>query len=474
MRRVSANPCQHFTITYFTIVLYYDTISIKKVKDLRKIIPLIVSAISMVMLSGCRVENVNFRENVFKVNIGSTLSEEPGTYVRASKIALKDMKVDLSAVNTSVRGTYTATVTVNGEEYEFKIEVTDLEGPEITLKKNSFYFENGGSLKLEDVVDNVSDDSSFEYGFSDDMKLADSKKTMNQVITFDKVGTYNCEIIAKDIFNNYSVEAFCVEVVESGKLPDDTGEGINYKKYMNNNKGVLIDDINVFPADGVYYGVGNTVDSSNNRPNLAYYELKYGKYKADFIQPDSKFVWLTFNETYEYGNTEGILDTLKEKDVKAVFFITKAYAEKNPDLVKRMIEEGHILGNYTANLTNVPELSVNSLTTELNVLYNYIHETYGYDMYLFRAPSGYFSEQAMAVAQELGYRTVFWSFAYADWDVNNQPDVESALQNALDRAHGGAIYQFSGSSSTNMNMLGDFIDGMTEKGFQFAVYQKTN
>ena len=124
MRRVSANPCQHFTITYFTIVLYYDTISIKKVKDLRKIIPLIVSAISMVMLSGCRVENVNFRENVFKVNIGSTLSEEPGTYVRASKIALKDMKVDLSAVNTSVRGTYTATVTVNGEEYEFKISLT--------------------------------------------------------------------------------------------------------------------------------------------------------------------------------------------------------------------------------------------------------------------------------------------------------------------------------------------------------------
>ena len=174
----------------------------------------------------------------------------------------------------------------------------------------------------------------------------------------------------------------------------------------------------------------------------------------------------------EYGNTDKILDTLKEKNVSAVFFITKNYAEKNPELIKRMIDEGHVLGNYTDTGEEIPGLSVNSLTTRMDVLYNYVYETYGYEMYLFRAPSGYFSEQALALAGQLGYRTVFWSYAYSDWDVNNQPEVSQALSNALNKAHGGAIYQLSGSSSTNRDMLGDFIDGIRSKGLEFAVYDK--
>lgn len=425
------------------------------------------------MLGGCgNTDFINFREDVFKVNIGEEISTEPVDYVRASKTMLQQMTVDVSNVDVNTRGTYIAVLKYHDNEYEFKIQITDTESPVITLKKDSFYFENGGSLKVEDVVEKVADISSFDYGFSDNITLADSKKTMQGTLTFDKVGTYNCEVIAKDVFNNISVMPFKVEVVENGQIPIVPDDGFNYHKYMNNNKGVTVTDIFTFPTEGVYYGVGNTVDANNNRPNLAYYELKYGKYKVDFIQPDSQFVWLTFNEIYEYGNTSAVLDTLKEKNVKAVFFITKNYAENNPELIKRMIDEGHVLGNYTATCANVPELSVNSLTTEIDMLYNYVYETYGYSMYLFRTPSGYFSEQALALAQELGYRTVFWSFAYSDWDVNNQPDVDVALQNALDRAHGGAIYQLSGSSSTNMKMLGDFIDGVIEKGFQFAIYQK--
>ena len=137
-----------------------------------------------------------------------------------------------------------------------------------------------------------------------------------------------------------------------------------------------------------------------------------------------------------------------------------------------MIDEGHVLGNYTDTGEEIRGLSVNSLTTRMDVLYNYVYETYGYEMYLFRAPSGYFSEQALALAGQLGYRTVFWSYAYADWDVNNQPEVSQALSNALNKAHGGAIYQLSGSSSTNRDMLGDFIDGIRSKGLEFAVYDK--
>ena len=111
---------------------------IKKVKDLRKIFPVMISALAMIMLCGCKVETVNFREEVFKVNIGAELSDAPGDYVRASKMVLADMTVDLSAVNTDVIGTYTAVLRVKDEERKFKIEVADLEAPQITLKKDCF------------------------------------------------------------------------------------------------------------------------------------------------------------------------------------------------------------------------------------------------------------------------------------------------------------------------------------------------
>ena len=295
---------------------------------------------------------------------------------------------------------------------------------------------------------------------------------MINILSFDKVGKYNCEVIARDEYGNCAVKGFEVNIVEAGKMPSNImGDG-KYSPYMNNNTGINVKDINSLSTDGVYYGIGNTFDETTNRPNLAFYELKYGDYKVDFIQPESNYVWLTFNEILEYGNTDKILDTLKEKNVSAVFFITKNYAEKNPELIKRMIDEGHVLGNYTDTGEEIPGLSVNSLTTRMDVLYNYVYETYGYEMYLFRAPSGYFSEQALALAGQLGYRTVFWSYAYSDWDVNNQPEVSQALSNALNKAHGGAIYQLSGSSSTNRDMLGDFIDGIRSKGLEFAVYDK--
>lgn len=423
------------------------------------------------IFTGCTKTQINLRDEVFCVNIGSTISSNPKEYVRASQNVLKEMRVDVSRVDANVMGEYRANVKYKDTVKEFTIKVTDLTQPVITLKKENFYFEQGSIINLSDVVQKVEDISECKYGFSDDLRIADQNKKMQKTISFSDVGAYNCEVIAKDCFDNYSVLDFVINVVEAENLPDSDEEIVNYRKYMNRNKGVTITDINTFPIEGVYYGVGNTLEEGTNRPNLAYYTLKYGKYKVDFIQPDSQYIWLTFNESTEVGNTEAILDTLKEKNISAVFFITLSYAENNPELIKRMIAEGHVLGNYTSNFANVPELSTNSLTIELDTLYNYIYETYGYKMYLFRTPSGYYSEQSLALAQQLGYRTVFWSFAYADWDVNNQPETEWALQNALDKVHGGAIYLFSGSSSTNKEMLERFIDGVIEKNLKFAVYQ---
>lgn len=441
---------------------------------MKKRLAIIAATFLTATATGCgnRNGNINLYREEFEVNVGSGISTELKDYVRAPKKVLQEMTLDLSEVNKDVIGVYTATINYKDESKTFRIKVTDTEEPEITLERSKFYFEVSANLALADVVKSVNDYSEVTYGFSDNITAADSKKNMINILSFDKVGKYNCEVIARDEYGNCAVKGFEVNIVEAGKMPSNImGDG-KYSPYMNNNTGINVKDINSLSTDGVYYGIGNTFDKTTNRPNLAFYELKYGDYKVDFIQPESNYVWLTFNEILEYGNTDKILDTLKEKNVSAVFFITKNYAEKNPELIKRMIDEGHVLGNYTDTGEEIPGLSVNSLTTRMDVLYNYVYETYGYEMYLFRAPSGYFSEQALALAGQLGYRTVFWSYAYSDWDVNNQPEVSQALSNALNKAHGGAIYQLSGSSSTNRDMLGDFIDGIRSKGLEFAVYDK--
>ena len=105
-------------------------------------------------------------------------------------------------------------------------------------------------------------------------------------------------------------------MVESGEVPDDITVVTNYSKYMNLNKGKVLGQPDLYPSTATVYGIGKSVDSNTNRPNLTYYELLYGDYAVDFIQPQSSFVWLTFNEIIEYGNTTDILDTLQEKALK--------------------------------------------------------------------------------------------------------------------------------------------------------------
>ena len=336
---------------------------------MKKRLAIIAATFLTATATGCgnRNGNINLYREEFEVNVGSGISTELKDYVRAPKKVLQEMTLDLSEVNKDVIGVYTATINYKDESKTFRIKVTDTEEPEITLERSKFYFEVSADLALADVVKSVNDYSEVTYGFSDNITAADSKKNMINILSFDKVGKYNCEVIARDEYGNCAVKGFEVNIVEAGKMPSNImGDG-KYSPYMNNNTGINVKDINSLSADGVYYGIGNTFDKTTNRPNLAFYELKYGDYKVDFIQPESNYVWLTFNEILEYGNTDKILDTLKEKNVSAVFFITKNYAEKNPELIKRMIDEGHVLGNYTDTGEEIPGLSVNSLTTRMDV-----------------------------------------------------------------------------------------------------------
>ena len=230
-------------------------------------------------------------------------------------------------------------------------------------------------------------------------------------------------------------------------------------------------EIGALNGEALGWGPGGPVDSENRSQGAVAYQEKYGKYDAYFIAPSSEKIYLTFDEGYENGYTADILDTLKEKGVHAVFFVTLPYVKAQPDLVQRMIDEGHTVGNHSNKHITYPSLSLEEAKEDLMSLHQYMLDTYQYKMSVFRFPEGNFSEQTLALVQSCGYKTLVWSFAYQDWYTDNQPNPSDALNSMLNKAHPGAIYLLHAVSSTNAQVLGDFIDGMQEKGYVFADFE---
>ena len=176
------------------------------------------------------------------------------------------------------------------------------------------------------------------------------------------------------------------------------------------------------------WGQGTQVNQDNRPISCDTFQSKYGQYNAVFIKENNKNVYLTFDEGYENGYTSKILDVLKGKKAPAVFFVTYDYAKRNPDLIKRMIAEGHIVGNHSYTHPSMPTVSLEKASEEITKLHDYIKENFNYTMTLFRPPMGEYSEQTLALTKELGYQSVFWSFAYKDWDTKKQPDETTALK----------------------------------------------
>ena len=215
------------------------------------------------------------------------------------------------------------------------------------------------------------------------------------------------------------------------------------------------------------YGQGVNVDDRNRPTGALDFNAKYGKYSALAINEEDKRIELTFDQGYENGYTEKILDTLKEKNVKATFFLVGDYAQKNPELVKRMIADGHNVGNHTQSHPSMPSLSAEKIKEEIGQLHDYVKENFGYEMKELRPPMGEFSEFSLDETKKAGYTTKLWSFAYKDWLTDDQPDPAYAKQKLIDGAHDGAIYLLHSVSKTNAEGLGDVIDGIRAKGFEF-------
>lgn len=183
-----------------------------------------------------------------------------------------------------------------------------------------------------------------------------------------------------------------------------------------------------------------------------------------------KKIYLTFDAGYENGNTEKILDALKENGVKATFFLVGNYLETCPEIVKRMVQEGHIVGNHTYHHKDMATLNTreNFLQelTDLEILYK---EVVGTDMLKFyRPPQGKFSEEQLKWAKEEGYKTCFWSLAYVDWDEKKQPSKEDAMEKLKKRIHPGAIVLLHSTSSTNGEIMGDIIKEWKSMGYTFG------
>ena len=253
--------------------------------------------------------------------------------------------------------------------------------------------------------------------------------------------------------------------------PTSSAEGGN-GSFANNSYNGEKFDLSTLDNTPVYFGYNaENLDENMIPTDWKWYSNKWNKFNVDWIQDTSKkTIYLTMDEGFGNDNTIKILQVLKEKNVKVVFFLTKYFVDERPELVKQMIDEGHQLGNHTCTHPDMTSKTIDEQTSQIMDLNDLVEEKFGYKMKMFRYPEGVYSDQSFGLVNNLGFKVVFWSYAYKDYDTANQPPVDESLKKALDRLHNGAIYLLHANSDTNTEFLADFIDGARAKGFEFGVY----
>ncbi|MFD1360735.1 delta-lactam-biosynthetic de-N-acetylase [Lentibacillus salinarum] len=246
------------------------------------------------------------------------------------------------------------------------------------------------------------------------------------------------------------------------------------KRYVSTAIGLLICFLAVLPNAHVThaaggYGWGFKKNDDHQIPDVGQYKQileEYGAYYAD--HSGEKVVYLTFDNGYEEGYTDDILDVLKKHDVPAAFFVTGHYVESEPDLVERMADEGHIIGNHSYHHPDFTIVTKEAMQEELEALEAAVADVSDQEniSYL-RPPRGMFSEQTLDWAQELGYTHIFWSLAFVDWETNKQKGWEYAHETIMDQIHPGAIMLLHTVSSDNAKALDKTITELKKQGYQF-------
>ncbi len=226
-----------------------------------------------------------------------------------------------------------------------------------------------------------------------------------------------------------------------------------------------------------YDQISNQVESwwirrnDQHLPSGCQENFDISQYHGYYVNHDAQdnVIYLTFDCGYENGYTAEILDTLKEQNVRAVFFVTQTYIRDNPELVIRMKEEGHFVGNHTITHPSLPGLSIEKQKEEILGCAAYMKEATGYDMdpYI-RPPKGEYSERTLQLCEDLGYCTIFWSMVYLDYEVDNQPTPDYVLQHFDKYCHPGAMPLLHNVSSANTKALPQLIINLREAGYRFG------
>lgn len=230
---------------------------------------------------------------------------------------------------------------------------------------------------------------------------------------------------------------------------------------------------NKIHASKTNWGLSFKGDGTSPSGNATTEFLK--EYDAYYIgNTEEKNVYLTFDAGYENGYMPQILDALKKNNVKATFFVVSTFMQTNPELVKRMVDEGHIVGNHTMTHPNMSKMStMEDFKEEIEPIEDMYKEITGQDMKRFyRPPQGVYSEQNLQMAQELGYKTIFWSLAYVDWYQDKQPSKDEAFKKLIPRLHNGAIILLHSTSKTNAEILDELINKIKEEGYEFSTLDK--
>lgn len=203
---------------------------------------------------------------------------------------------------------------------------------------------------------------------------------------------------------------------------------------------------------------------------MEYIEQYNAFYLDKKANENNKVIYLTFDAGYENGNVERILDTMKKHNAKGAFFVLDNLIIRNTELVKRMADEGHYVCNHTAKHPDMTKYNdINSFKNELDKLETVYREYIGAEMKkYYRPPEGKFNEQNLKFANELGYKTIFWSFAYADWDNNNQPGEEYAIKKITENTHNGMVVLLHPTSKTNADILDRVMTMWENEGYRFG------
>lgn len=284
------------------------------------------------------------------------------------------------------------------------------------------------------------------------------------LLTMFLLGAVIGETVKEEKAVNSTVERYGLTEEESG-LTENTG---NAEMTIG-----LTKKTEVLENAAENWGLGFGKEGS--RPTGTATAEELAKYDAYYIgDTEDKTLYLTFDCGYENGNTEAILDALKKHNVPATFFVVGHYLESAPELTKRMVEEGHIVGNHTYHHPDMSKLTdKEAFQKEMDDAKNLFKEVTGTDMAMYyRPPQGKYSVENLQIAKELGYSTFFWSLAYVDWNVDQQPSREEAFNKLKRRVHPGAIILLHSTSRTNGEIMDELLTMWEEMGYIFGTLEE--